>query len=230
MSEQAEQLYKWVRPDGRAMNGGVGYWFLPREDGRPGQWMPHLTGRLYPCEYGYHLCREQDILTWMKSPGALYEAETKYARVSDANKIVVREARLTRLVGLYDRRIELLFACECAEHVLPYFESRHPGMHQLRDYIDAVRAIVRDAPAGQSLYAANNAEAMMLYRDVQNVVNGTFEPYARAAARAVQWCIEGHGRDAASAAQNACGNWWERDTERDWQTTRLLEYLRGDKV
>ena len=142
-----KKLYKVLDARGAPMHGGHGKWSLPR-GGKPGKWMPPVRGPIKACRNGYHLCGRVDIGLWLGRDAVyVYEAEGRGDRVHDADKVAFREARLVRLVGELDARALLHFAADCAEHVLPLFETAlalDPGSAEIRrNYARALAAVGR---------------------------------------------------------------------------------------
>ena len=105
--------YKVLNDDGTPYHGGSGQWHLPDGD-TPGEWMPRIDN-IVPCESGYHLCREGDLLQWLGP--AIFEAEYRGEVIETDDKIVVSEARLIRRLDAWNERTARLFACDCAERV-----------------------------------------------------------------------------------------------------------------
>jgi hypothetical protein len=110
-----------------------------------------------------------------------------------------------------DRRSLVLWAADCAEHVLPHFEEKRPDDGRPRKALEAGRAWVRAAA-----FAAHAAA-----RDAGHAA-------ARAAARAA-----GHARHAPSYAVTAATHAvvpgdaaTATAAERDWQYRCLPEHLR----
>src|SRR3990172_668485 len=109
-------LYKVLDHDGTPCHGGSGQWALPAY-GKPGAWMPRLTGTLIPCQYGYHLCERGDLVHWLGP--TIWEAETEAMEpLRDGNKSVVASARLLRKLETWNPRTQRLFAADCAERAL----------------------------------------------------------------------------------------------------------------
>lgn len=109
-------------------------------------------------------------------------------------------------------RIAKLFACFCAERVLPIFESQYPGDKRPRSAIETATRYLRREATKRELdtvdAAARAAEdAAWAARDA-----------ARAADAAV-WVAE----DAAWVAEDAA--WAVRAAEIKWQTEKFLELL-----
>ena len=207
MTTPPERLFKVLGDDGRPHHGGTGRWHLPH-DGKPGDWMPPIEGDLVPCENGYHLCREGYLADWLGPH--IFEAEYRGERLDTDDKIVVREARLVRELGTWNEQTARLFACDCAERVLPLFEKERPGDERPRKAIDTARAYVAGAATVEQLAAAR-AAAWAAARAAARAA-------AWAAARAAAWAA---ARDAAwDAARPAA-----RAAERNWQTDRLMHYL-----
>ena len=172
MAEQPiPQLYKALGPGRTAAHGGRGTW-------KPvGVWMPAIRGELVPCKRGYHVCSAPQLLRWLSSE--VYEVEYDGEVIADIDKFVVRRARLTRQL-VWNDTAALLFAADCAGHVLHLYERDYPDDLRPRNAIAATRAYVR----------------------------GEIDAAANAATRDAAW-------DAAWAAG------------REWQTSRLMDYLYG---
>ena len=150
----AERLFKVLNDDGSCYHGGSGIWALP-QDGQPGEWMPPVDGDLVPCENGYHLCREQDLLEWLGP--AIFEVEYRGDRIDADNKVVVREARLIRRLDTWNDRTARLFACDCAESVLPIIERTDPKETRPREAIEVARLFANGKAGGVELAAARAA-------------------------------------------------------------------------
>ena len=129
-----------------------------------------------------------------------------------------------------DHRSLVLWAADCAEHVLPYFEENHPEDDRPRKALEAGRAWARGelsmSKARDAAFAAHAAA-----RDADHAA-------ARAAARAAGHAaatahVAGHARHAAAYAVTAAtaaaiptDAGTASATERDWQCRRLPEHLR----
>ena len=129
-----------------------------------------------------------------------------------------------------DHRSLVLWAADCAEHVLPYFEENYPEDDRPRKAIEAGRAWAHgEISVSQARAAAFSAHAAA--RDADHAA-------ARAAARAAGHAaatahVAGHARHAAAYAVKAAtaaaiptvaGT--ASATEGDWQRRRLPEHLR----
>lgn len=215
-----ERLFAVLNKDGTALHGGTGKWHSPK-DGNAGEWMPPITGELIPYENGYHLYCEQHLVAWLGPH--LYEAEYRGECLEDCgNKIVVREARLLRKIMAWNERTARLFACDCAEHVLDFFEAQHPDDHSPRHAIETAR----QSALGKTTVQRVDAAWVFDWRDAAEA--------ASCAAYAAYW-----EKDAASAAKDAANvaarapaeaatsedAWDAWVTERKWQTARLMQYL-----
>jgi hypothetical protein len=140
-------LYKVLNNEGGPNNGGSGTWPLPTDDG-PGEWI-EVTGQLVPCRNGLHLCDgELQLLGWLGP--RIFVAEHDGERIDhEADKIVVRKARLLHETA-WDERSARLFAADCAERV----DDDRP-----RKAIEAARAFARGEIDRQALDAAAWAAA-----------------------------------------------------------------------
>jgi hypothetical protein len=180
--KNTEPLYKVLAADGSACHGGSGRWYLPKlqPDGsyKPGQWMPRLTG-IELCSYGYHLCRRGDIINWLNE--TIYEAEADGRIIEGDDKVVVSRARLLRPLN-WNKRTARLFAADCAEDCLPFWERYYPDDDRPRKAIAAARAYARGEIDLDEMSAAESA--------------------ARSAAESAAWSVaRSAARSAAESAQ-----------------------------
>ncbi|MFC6824687.1 putative immunity protein [Halopelagius fulvigenes] len=129
-----------------------------------------------------------------------------------------------------DHRTLALWAADCAERVLPYFEAERPNDSRPRDGIEAARAWVRDeigvSEARDAAFAAHAAA-----RDVERSA-------AREAARAAgHAAATAHVADhaphagtyavkAAAATADAAADTTAPESEREWQRRQLPKHLR----
>jgi len=217
------ELYKVL--DGRkSCNGGEGMW-------RIGRWMPPVDGELVPCENGYHLCRREDLICWL-GPN-IFIAEHRGDIVECDEKVVVREARITKELKTWNERTARLFAADCAEHVLYIYEklndSKAPAhaIQEARDYANGLITLGEMAAASEAASEAAMDAAWEAARDA--AVDAAWAA-ARDAARAAAWAAAGD--DAAwEAARNAgwAAGWAAaRADELGWKTERLFQYLNGE--
>ena len=105
-------FYKVLNADLTSRNGGTYQWVL-------GEWAPEIEGELIPCNNGYHVCQESDLLDWLGP--VICDAETGGGCIRASNKTVARTARITRVLDTWNERTARLFACDCVERVLPVF-------------------------------------------------------------------------------------------------------------
>ena len=148
------KYYKVLKNDGSCCNGGRGKWHLPKGK-RPGKWMPKIEGELEPCANGYHLCRPQDLIHWLDE--AIFEVEFRGDVVEDDDKIVVSEARLLCKVEAWNEKTVRLFAADCAERVLPFYEKDYPDDNRPRKAIQAARDYANEKITKEELDAARAA-------------------------------------------------------------------------
>jgi hypothetical protein len=186
--KNTEPLYKVLGTDGNACHGGSGKWHLPKlqPDGtyKPGQWMPRLTN-IELCSRGYHLCRRGDLLHWLNA--TIYEAEADGRIIIGDDKVVVSRARLLRPLG-WNEKTARLFAADCAEDCLPFWERYYPDDDRPRKAIAAARAYARGEITLSALSAAESAA----WSAVDNA--------AWSAAKSAAW------NAALSAVDNAAGS------------------------
>ena len=123
-----------------------------------------------------------------------------------------------------------LWAADCAEHVLPYFEEKHPDDSRPRNAIGAGRAWARDEIAMRAARAA----AVAAHAAARDADEGAARTAARAAGHAAATAhMAAHARHAAAYAVKAVAYAAApsdaaaaTETERDWQYQRLPEHLR----
>ncbi|MFC2077193.1 putative immunity protein [Candidatus Bipolaricaulota bacterium] len=131
-------------------------------------------------------------------------------------------------LGKADHRSWVLWATDCAERVLPCFETQNPNDNRPREAIAAGRAWVRGHISCGEARAAARAAA----RDAAD------DPAARASARAAGHAaatahVVGHARHAAAYAVKAAHAMDTTDgdaaatKEREWQVRRLPDHLRS---
>ena len=147
------KYYKVLGKDGVSCYGGSGQWHLPK-NGKPGKWMPKIED-IDPCARGYHLCEASDLREWLNEE--IYEAEGRGESVRDEDKTVFEQARLIRKIEAWNDRTARLFACECAERVLPIFEKHCPGDDRPRKAIEAARKFAEGEISLEKLDAAWDA-------------------------------------------------------------------------
>ena len=130
-----------------------------------------------------------------------------------------------------DQTLWALWAADCAERVLPCFETQCPDDERPRNAVEAGRAWARgQISCGEARKAALAAHAAA--RDAD-------DPAARAAARAAGHAVAtahvaGHARHAAAyavkAVTHAAGTTDAEAAatkEREWQVRRLPKHLRS---
>ena len=125
-----------------------------------------------------------------------------------------------------DRAALALWAADCAEHVLPFFEQQHPEDDRPREAIETARAWARgEIACGKARTAAAATHAAARDSD-----HAAAHAAARSAGHAAGTAhMAGHARHAAAYAFKAAAaaNPSAADTEREWQHRRLTKHLRA---
>jgi hypothetical protein len=123
-----------------------------------------------------------------------------------------------------DHRLLGLWAADCAEHVLPYFEENYSEDDRPRKALEAGRAWAR----GEIACGKARAAAVAAHTAARAADEGAARAAARAAGHAAATAhMAGHARHAAAYAVNAAtAAGTASATERDWQCRRLPEHLR----
>lgn len=218
------RYYKVLSVDDRSCNGGSPdlVWSLPtqNEDGSwtPGEWMPEAKGELTLCANGYHLAREQDLLRWLNA--SIYEAEPSEEMVEGDDKVVCRSVRLLRKTP-WNQQTAVLFACDCAERVLPLFEREYPDDQRPRQAIETARKWVHGKATLEEVQAAADA-AYTAYAAAYAANAAAYAAYAANAAADAAAYAAANAAYAAHAAHAAA-----YVAEKEWQQKRLMEYVEG---
>jgi hypothetical protein len=207
------RFYKVLNRDLTSRNGGTYQWVL-------GEWAPEIEGELVPCVNGYHVCQESDLLDWLGP--VICDAEIGGGCIRASDKTVARTARITRVLDTWNKRTARLFACDCAERVLPIFERQHPADGHPRMAVDTARRFAEGQATREELAAAGAAAWDAAWAAAWDAAWAAAWAAARTAARTAA------GTAAGAAAWDAAGDAaWA--AERQWQTQRLMEYLRGER-
>ncbi len=116
----------------------------------------------------------------------------------------------------------MLWATDCAEHVLPYFEEKHPKDGRPRNALKAGRAWVR----GEIAMSEARAAAYAAHAAARNTDQAPARSAARAAGHAAATAhVASHAAHAADYAVTAANDSAAAE-ERDWQYRRLPKHLR----
>jgi hypothetical protein len=129
-----------------------------------------------------------------------------------------------------DQRSLVLWAADCAEHVLPYFEKEYPKDDRPRRAVEAGRAWAR----GELALSEARAAALAAHAAARDADRAAARAAARAAghAAATAHCA-GHARHAAAYAVSAASYaalpsdaTATAAREREWQERHLPSHLR----
>ena len=192
-------LYKFLKQDGSPTHGPSDFrWPMP--NGEPGEWL-EVDGPLVPCENGLHLVRFSGLLDW--AAPKLYVAEQEGESVpKDSNILVCRKARLMRGVETWTDRNLRLFACDCAERVMPIFERQRPNDERPRRCIAVSRLFADGLATSEELTAAGTAARAAAWAAAEAATGAA----ARAASGAAWAAVEAAaGAAAGAAAEDAAG-------------------------
>lgn len=123
---------------------------------------------------------------------------------------------------LPDHKLLVLWAADCAEHVLPYFEKEYPKDDRPRKAIEAARAWVR----GEIKFGEVRTVALAAHAAARDAINSAARAAARASGHAVATVhVAGHAPHAANYAVKAAEAAGIAG-EREWQYLHLPERLR----
>jgi hypothetical protein len=133
---------------------------------------------------------------------------------------------ITELVGKSDHKTLGIWAADCAERVLPYFEEKYPGDTRPRKAIEALRTWVRTGVFKMADIRRDSLAAHAAAREVKEK-----DDTARSAARAAGQAVAtphvpthaiGAATYAATAVRDATGSIDDITKEREWQYQHLL--------
>jgi len=133
-----------------------------------------------------------------------------------------------------DHKSLVLWATDCAEHVLPYFEEKYPKDNRPRNAVEAGRAWARGEIAMSEARAARDADHATAHAAARDAGHATARAAARAAGHAAATAhVAGHAAHAATYAVTAATSAAEAADEaaatakeRDWQYRHLPKHLR----
>ena len=209
--------YKVLDEHRNPIHGGIGRWAYRK-------WMPHIDN-IEACRRGYHVCREHDLVLWLGP--TIWEVEIKGDVIELHDKVVASDARLVRKVQTWNKRTARLFACDCAEHVLNYADTKHVGILKntirvARRYANGKATDEERAAAWAAWGAREAAGAAALESSWAAFSAASLEASwgAFSASRAARKAARGASRAARKAA---------REAEHNWQTQRLVEYINGKR-
>ena len=106
-----------------------------------------------------------------------------------------------------------LFACDCAEHTLQYFEEEYPNDKRPRNAIEVSRRYANGNATDKELSAAARAAYSAASKAAYSAA---YSADYSAASSAAYWATYKASRAASWAASRA---------EREWQISKLAEYL-----
>jgi hypothetical protein len=201
--------------------------YLPKGK-HPGKWLPKVDC-LELCVSGWHGCRDGDILNYLDAN--IYEIETRGEILTDEDKFSVQRIRLLRKCENWNERTALLFACDCAERVLPIFEKEFPDDKRPRIAIETARQYANGKATTEELDAAWVAawDAAWAAKAAGAAAEAARAAgwAARAAGEAAGWAAGRAAVWAAKAAEAArAAVWAARNAEKKWQTNKLLILLK----
>ncbi|MCX6773648.1 MAG: hypothetical protein NTY68_01465 [Candidatus Micrarchaeota archaeon] len=133
---------------------------------------------------------------------------------------------IAKLVNKTDHRALGIWAADCAERVLPYFEKRYLKDNRPRKAIEALRKWIKDGIFSMKEIRGASLSAHAAAREVKD--DDSARSAARSAGQAVATAhVPAHSIGAAvyavTAVRDATGSIDETIKERDWQYQHLLK-------
>jgi hypothetical protein len=241
-------LYKSLQSDNKSPYTNFDFTpYLPKK-GKPGKWLPKVV-ELSLCHSGWHGCQDGNIIEYLNAN--IYEIETCGNVLIGDDKFTAQQIRLVRACEGWNEVSARLFACDCAEHVLPIFEKERPDDKRPRECIQVARKFARGKSTQEELAAAWAAAGYAVWAAAWDAARAA----AWAAAGDAVWDAAGDaagdaawaaaGAAAGDAARDAAGDaardavwdaaraaaWaaaWDaaRAAEKKWQVRRLLKLLK----
>ena len=134
---------------------------------------------------------------------------------------------IAELLSKQDHKTLVLWATDCAEHVLPYFEEKYPKDNRPRKAIEAGRAWVR----GETAVSEARTAAFAAHVAARDTNQAAACAAARAAGHAAATAhVAGHAVHVATYAAEAVSNAADPNDadantakERNWQYQHLLD-------
>ena len=142
-----------------------------------------------------------------------------------------KDPRIMELVGKTDRKVLAMWAAECAERVLPWFEQKYPEDHRPRNAIITLREWIATGKFRMAVIRKASLDSHAAARDVGE--DNAARSAARAAGQAVAtahvpthsvgaaiYALQAVFRNAGPAEAGA-----PVEAEREWQYRRLLKLI-----
>jgi hypothetical protein len=213
------KYYKFLTKNNKGAYSGYDYTDYLPQGNKPGKWLP-IVNDLVECASGYHACIIGDAVKWLEA--ICVEVEFKKEPIKADDKVLGNQMRIVRVIKSWNEQSARLFACDCAEHVLPIFEKVSPGDNRPRKAVEMARLFAEGrvtkeelAAAGEAAWAARAAGAAA----------GEAARAAGAAAGEAAWAAGAAGEAAAwaaGAAGAAAGA-----AEQSYQAQLLQKILEG---
>jgi hypothetical protein len=185
--------------------------------------MPPVHGPLLYRRNGYHLCNTENLIYHLRP--VIYAAEYRGELRDHEWIMIVRSARLLYRYTTWNKRTARLFACDCAERVIDLCENYRVARHAIevsRRFAisdadeDELSGASKDARIA-SWNATEGSDRAATFAIIS--ASGTVIPESAADAA---WVA---AKQASYAAATSAGMDSVRETERKWQSMRLMEYL-----
>jgi len=189
--------------------------------------MPEIEN-VVPCNRGYHLCRAENLIEWLKYGTQIWEAKGRGEMIEEDDKVVFSQARLVRRLNWNDS-LQIHFSCDCAERVLHLAKDKRCNevLRVARLYADGKATQAELLSADSADRAARAAWADRADRAASAAWAASADRADRAASAA--WAASADRADRAawadradSAARDASG---ASAAEKKWQTEHLVEIL-----
>lgn len=130
-------------------HGGKGKWTV-------GRWRS-VRGELRVCKNGLHFVTLAQLPLWLGPVICRFEPAGGTKTIATENKFVCRKGRIGKPLETWNERTQRLFAADCAEHILGYFESKYPEDARPREAIAVARRYANGEASADELRTAYSA-------------------------------------------------------------------------
>ena len=172
MPAKRDVFYKVLGDEQQSMHGGTGVWTRGKRR--------VARGPLLLCQNGIHLCRRQNLVSWLGPQ--IWVAEPYGVRVEAQDKTVVRGATLVRRLSRWNERTARLFAADVAERAL----LAHNWTAESQPALFAAVRAARDFAEGTISDEARSAAGSAAWSAARSAAESAAESAAWSAARAAQ--------------------------------------------
>ncbi len=195
---------------------------------RPGRWTHHVV-------IEKQSDFDVDVEEWLREAFRLAETRNRHEVRKSKFSLKQHKAKFLRIVERTDHKTLAVWAIDCAERVLPYFEEEHPEDNRPRKAIETLQAWINTGAFKMADIRKASLAAHAAAREAGG--DNAARSAARAAGQAVATAhVPTHSIGAAIYALQAIHRAMDSSgadalvgKERDWQYRHLLRLAEGSK-